>query len=183
MKFDDLMIDTETAGKGDHGALLSIGAVFYDLNTCTLGPTFYRTIHLATAVRDGGQLDPSTFMWWLGQSQEARDAVRFGGVDIRNALADFSGFVAEHGDVKTVRPYGNSARFDLAKIDNAYKGADVKTPWYWANERCFRTVRNMYPAVKYTPAEKGAGAHNALEDAIFQVEHLFKIKNRNRTHA
>ena len=41
-------------------------------------------------------------------------------------------------------------------------------------------MRNIYPHVEYDPGEKGAGAHNALTDAIFQAEHLFKIKNRNK---
>ena len=46
--------------------------------------------------------------------------------------------------------------------------------------RCFRTVQNQYPQVVYDPSEKGEGAHNALTDAVFQVNHLFKIKNRNK---
>lgn len=37
----------------------------------------------------------------------------------------------------------------------------------------------MYPQVEYNPDDKGVDAHNALADAIFQVRHLFKIKNRN----
>lgn len=174
------MIDTETAGKGPNGALLSIGAVFFNAQTCTLGPTFVRTIHLATAVRDGGVIDPSTFIWWLGQSDAARDAVRFGGQDIRVVLTEFSAWIAETCRVEDVRPWGNSAAFDLTKIGSAYQRADMQEPWYFTNERCFRTVRNMFPQVEYDPSEKGEGAHNALADAVFQAEHLFKIKRRNQ---
>ena len=85
-QFFDLMIDTETAGLPPTGALLSIGAVFFDIKTQTLGPTFLRTINRATAVRDGGTLTPSTILWWLGQSDEARKGVRFGRLDIRVVL-------------------------------------------------------------------------------------------------
>ncbi len=180
MKYDDLMIDTETFGLPPDGALLSIGAVFFDLQTGTLGPTFSRTINLATAVRDGGTINPGTAMWWLGQSQEARDAVRFSGIDICNALTEFSNFIADHSDHKTVRPWGNGSSFDLTIINSAYLRSGIKTPWYFGRERCFRTVRNMYPAVEYNPDDKGTGAHNALQDAIFQAQHLFKIKNRNQ---
>ena len=35
----------------------------------------------------------------------------------------------------------------------------------------------------YDPSQKGEGAHNALADAVFQVEHLFKIKNRGKKSA
>ena len=34
--------------------------------------------------------------------------------------------------------------------------------------------------IEYNPAEKGTGNHNALADAQFQVQHLFKIANRNK---
>ena len=180
MKYEDLMIDTETMGMPPDGALLSIGAVFFDLQTCKLGPTFNQTINLATAVRDGGTLNPSTIMWWLGQLQEARDAVRFSAFDIRSVLTDFSEFIAEHSSHKSVRPWGNSSTFDLTVVGTAYKRSGITQPWHYLNERDFRTVRNMYPQVEYDPESKGKGAHNALADAVFQSEHLFKIKNRNK---
>lgn len=179
----DLMIDLETAGLPPDGALLSIGAVFFDLETCTLGPTFKRTVNLATAVRDGGTMNPGTFMWWLGQSQAARDAVRFSGEDIRTTLTDFAAFIEEHSRVQDVRPWGNGSSFDLTILNSAYIRAGIKTPWSPFRERCFRTVRNMYPSIEYNTDDKGEGAHNALEDAIFQAKHLFRIKNRNKKEA
>ena len=178
-KFFDLMIDTETMGLPPTGALVSIGAVFFDLEARTLGPTFSRTINLATSVRDGGTFTPGTVMFWLGQSDEARKAIRFGGIDIRNALQDFTDFIAEHSRVEDVRPWGNSSGFDLTIVGGAYQRAGMKAPWHFSRERCFRTVRNMFPTIIYDPGEKGDGNHNALADAIFQVEHLFKIKDRN----
>ena len=179
-QFFDLMIDTETAGLPPTGALLSIGAVFFDLQTQTMGPTFLRTVHLATSVRDGGTIDPSTFMWWLGQSDEARHGIRFGGQDIRKVLQDFSDWIKETCRHEDVRPYGNSASFDLPKIASACQRAGLPVPWHYVHERCFRTMRAMYPSVEYNPADKGTGNHNALEDAKFQVEHLWKIANRNK---
>ncbi len=180
MKYDDCSIDIETMGMAPSGAIIGLGASFFDMQTCTIGPTFYRAVNLATAVRDGGTLTPSTIIWWLSQSQEARDAVRFSATDIRNVLAEFSEFVAEHGNAKSMRPWGNASGFDLTILGGAYERAGMKTPWHFTQERCFRTVRCMYPQVEYNPDDKGAGAHNAREDAIFQARHLFKIKNRNK---
>ncbi|MBH0040757.1 3'-5' exonuclease [Pseudoalteromonas sp. SWN166] len=111
-QFFDLMIDTETAGLPPTGALMSIGAVFFDMKTQTLGPTFLRTVHLATSVRDGGTIDPSAFLWWLGQSDEARHGVRFNGQDIRKVLQDFSDWIKEtcrHEDVRPARCCRTSA--------------------------------------------------------------------------
>lgn len=180
MKWADAMLDLETMGLPPTGAVISIGACFFDLEKCEIGPTFLRTVNLATAVRDGGTIDAATVIWWLGQSQSARDGVRFSGIDIRTALQEFSDFISEHSDVKSVRIYGNGSSFDLTLLNGAYRRAGLKTPWSPWGERCFRTIRNLYPSVIYDPAEKGDGAHNALEDARFQSEHLFKIKNRNK---
>lgn len=183
MKYDDCQIDLETMGLPPTGAIIGLGACFFDMQTCTIGPTFYRAVNLATAVRDGGTMTPSTVMWWLGQSQEARDAVRFSAIDIRTVLTEFAAFIAEHSDVKTVRPWGNGASFDLSLLNAAYLRSEIKTPWSPFRERCFRTVRNMYPQVEYNPDDKGTGAHNALLDATFQAQHLFAIKNRNKPSA
>ena len=179
-QFFDLMIDTETAGLPPTGALLSIGCVFFDLKTQTMGPTFLRTISLATAVRDGGTMDASTVIWWMRQGDAARHSIAYNGQDIRKVLQDFSDWIKETCRHEDVRPYGNSASFDLPKIATACQRADLPVPWHYVNERCFRTMRAMYPSVEYNPAEKGDGVHNALADAQFQVQHLFKIANRNK---
>lgn len=179
-KFFDLMIDVECLGKHEDAALVALGAAFFDLRSQTMGPTFLRTIHLATAVRDGGTIDPGTVLWWLGQSQEARDGIRFNGQDIRKVLGDFSDWIAETCRHEDVRPYGNSNSFDLPKIETAMRRIGMQVPWHFINVRCFRTMRAMYPGVEYSPSEKGDGAHNALTDAQFQINHLFKIANRNK---
>lgn len=182
-KFFDLMIDTETAGLPPTGALMSIGAVFFDAQTCELGPTFNRTIHLASSVRHGGTIDAGTMLWWLRQGDAARKSVAYGGELIGVVLTEFDIWIHQHCRIEDVRPWGNASTFDLTIVGGAYKRLDLQTPWHWVNERCFRTVQNMFPAVPYDPSQKGEGAHNALTDAIFQVEHLFKIRNRNKVVA
>ncbi len=179
-QFFDCMIDVESMGKGADAALVALGAAFFDIRTQTIGPTFLRTINLATAVRDGGTMDPSTVIFWLRQGDAARHSVAYNGQDIRKVLQDFSDWIKETCRHEDVRPYGNSNSFDLPKIETAMERIGMKTPWHFINVRCFRTMRAMYPSVEYNPAEKGDGAHNALADAEFQVRHLFKIVNRNK---
>lgn len=175
-QFFDLMIDIECMGKDDNAAVVAIGAVFFDLPSASLGPTFLQTIHLGSAVAHGGTMDASTVLWWLGQSDEARKGIRFGGRAIDVVLDEFAAWVAATCRHADVRPWGNSAAFDLPKIRTAYERLGKPAPWYWTQERCFRTVRNLNPQVAYDPKTKGDGAHNALVDAIFQTEHLFAIK-------
>ena len=182
-KWLDAMCDLETAGLPPDGALMSIGVAFFDLNTCTIGPTFYRAVNLATSVRDGGVITPSTMLFWLAQSDEARKAVLYDTYDVRQVLTELAEFIAEHSTVKDVRMWGNSPAFDLTILGGAYRRADMRVPWSPFRERDFRTVRHMYPAIEYDTADKGKGEHNAIEDAKFQIAHLFKIKNRNKKEA
>ena len=49
-EFYDCMVDLETTGLPPNGALLSIGGVFFDTHTGTLGPTFSQVVHLGSAV-------------------------------------------------------------------------------------------------------------------------------------
>lgn len=171
---NDCMIDTETMGMDTTGALLAIGAVFFDERT-GLGAELYRTINLATAVQRGGTLDASTIMWWLGQDEAARNAVRFNGYHIDEALADFVAFFKKYGNNDT-RVWGCSPTFDCEKVSSALKRSGMKTPWLYFNERCYRTVRERNKSV---PLDERTGLHNALEDAKFQANHLIKIRNRN----
>ena len=179
----DCMVDLESMGLPPDGAIVSIGAVFFNLEDGTLGPTFRRTINLATAVRDGATLNPGTILWWLQQNQQARNNICFSAEDIRTTLTDFAAFIEEHSRVQDVRIYGNGSDFDVTLLNSAYLRAGMKTPWSPFKVRCFRTIRNLYPSVVYDTADKGDAAHTALDDAIFQVRHLLKIKNRNKPGA
>ena len=82
-----------------------------------------------------------------------------------------------------MRVYGNSPSFDLVIMRTAYRLTGIECPWHYTNERDFRTVRAMYPAVVYDPSEKGSEAHDPLVDVRFQINHLFKIKQHLRARA
>lgn len=179
-QFFDLMVDIETMDNKPTAALLSIGAVFFDLHACTLGPTFNRTINLVSSVAHGGTMSAGTVLWWLRQSSEAQKAVAYNGEPLELVLGDFSDWIAQTCRHEDVRPWGNSARFDMGILGSAYDRLDVPRPWVHWNERCFRTVRNLYPQVEYNVEDKSGTAHNALDDAIFQANHMFKIKNRGK---
>lgn len=172
----NLMIDIETLDTEDNGAVVGIGAVFFDLKTQTLGAEFSAAIHPATAVRDGGIQSVGTWLWWLQQNEQIRKNLCFNGRDHAKVLDEFYEFVRSNCRVEDVIPWGNSARFDLGKLSNAYRRLDLAAPWYWSKERCFRTIRNFHPQVAYNPDEKGDAAHDPLTDAKFQAAHLFKIK-------
>lgn len=167
------MLDVESMGTNADAALVGIGAVFFDEATGT-GAEFYRTINLATAVLRGGTIDAATVMWWLGQDEAARNAIRFNSYHVDEALTDFVGFVKSNVHVPDLLIWGCSPTFDCEKVNSALVRSRIEVPWRYYNERCYRTVRERNKRVEL---DERTGLHNALDDAKFQANHLIKIRN------
>lgn len=175
----DAMIDIETMGMGPDGAIVGIAAAMFDMQKQEIGPTFKRAVNLATSVDAGMSMKPSTIMFWLGQTEEARRSIMWQTVRLTDALNEFNEWMAEHSRPRDLRVYGNSPSFDLVILQTAYRLTGIPCPWHYTNERDFRTIRAMYPSVEYNTDDKGDAAHDPMVDVKFQINHLFKIKNRH----
>lgn len=165
----NIMVDLETLGNNSQSVILSIGAVEFD--ETGLGSTFYVAVDPQSCVDAGLKMDVSTIMWWMQQSDEARAAFNRSKTNLKQALLDFSVYV--HNCAGTdAEVWGNGATFDNVILDNAYRAMGYAKPWQFWNDRCYRTLKNLYPQVPYV---KPNVAHNALEDAIAQARHASQI--------
>lgn len=165
----NVMLDLETMGNGANAAIIAIGAVAF--GDGKIYSRFYRQVSLESSVSSGLVCDPSTIMWWMQQSDEARAA--FKGNDIADhlcvALQAFSQWFQEVGGVEV---WGNGATFDNVILSNAYRAIGVNQPWKFWDDRCYRTIKAMSPSIK---AERIGTYHNAVNDAETQAAHLMKI--------
>ena len=162
-----IMIDLETMGTRPNAPIVSIGAVTF--NAAGIGSEFYRNVDLKTSVAGGGVIDPSTLMWWLRQDAPAREALTDEeGVAITYALDDLSKFLAFGID----GVWGNGASFDNVILSETYTRAGMQCPWPFWKDKCYRTVKGMYPDVTL---ERSGTHHNALDDARTQAEHLIAM--------
>jgi DNA polymerase III epsilon subunit-like protein len=166
----DIMVDLETMGNNPNAAIVAIGAVYFDLETGTLGEEFYCTVNLESSVANGGIIDASTVMWWMKQSDEARKPLVENAIDIKEALELFREFVTKTPEDKNV--WGNGAAFDNVILGSAYTRLGLKKPWSFLNDRCYRTIKSMNKEIKL---ERSGTHHNALDDAKTQAMHLMKI--------
>ena len=171
----NLMLDLETMGTGTNAAIISIGAVYLDLENNKLGKEFYTNVDLKSSVESGGVMDPDTVMWWLGQSEEARNNLI--NIDKKNpsieqALLDFTSFIENR---ETIKIWGNGSDFDNVILAGAYFRCGIVRPWSFRNNRCYRTLKALHPEVSYT---KPITSHNALEDAKAQAQVLLQILKR-----
>lgn len=168
-----ISIDLETLGTANDACILSIGAVKFDPHTGKMGDTFYRVID-TEAAPGGGTLSASTVVWWMRQSQEARDAVFAKDVErvtLVAALVDFSEWLGFNEDLPEGQEFPENTLWqrgdkDREWLESAYKGMGLKAPFGWWQWNDQRTLCRFVPSE--TP-RKGVH-HNALDDAKHQAE-------------
>lgn len=168
----DVMLDLETMGTRPTAAIVAIGAVAFDVPTATVHSKFYTPVSLESAVAAGCDMDASTVLWWMKQSDAARAAFSGGGMQLVGALHAFSDWLSGLAPPDDVQVWGNGAGFDNVLLASAYRIAGVPRPWKHWNDRCYRTVKAMYPAVELV---RVGTHHNALDDAESQAKHLMAM--------
>lgn len=167
------MIDIETLGTKSNSVIVSIGAVKFDLETGQTGDTYYVNIDLQSSLDAGLSIDAGTLMWWMKQSDDTRyRLIEDQAKPLYNALSDLSIFIDEDSQV-----WGNSARFDLGLLQDAYNKIKRPIPWKFRNERCVRTLVSFAPEVKENTKFEGT-AHDALDDCYHQIKYCSAIYNK-----
>lgn len=164
----NVMVDLETLGNGSSAVIVSIGACKFDVLTGIADETFYAVVDPETCVAAGMQMDTSTVVWWMSQREEARKVFSDpAAVPIEDALHSFSAWYPEGAAL-----WGNGASFDNTILASAYRLTGLQAPWKFWDDRCYRTLKNLSPAIHY---ERVGTHHNALDDALSQAGHAIKI--------
>lgn len=168
--FKHIMVDLETMGNKSNSCIVSIGALEFDLDTGETGREFYYNIHLESCLDCGLTVDAHTVMWWLQQSDQARtDLLKTPIVSLNEALISFNKFCNEDSIM-----WGNSARFDLGILQDAYNKLGIYKHWNYHNERDVRTLVSFAPEIK-KDYPRSATAHNALSDCYHQAGYCSEI--------
>lgn len=178
----NVMVDLETLGVTPGYKILAIGAVV--MTPQGTGREFYCSVKRESQNRFGLRELPSTMEWWAKQSPAAREAAFAdkSALVVEDALQNFSRWLVDvaldpmTGERRKVLVWGNGAGLDQPILSAVYTAVGYNTPWKFYNERCYRTLKNLYPGVKfYEPDVK----HHALEDAKAQAEHAIRMLNRS----
>lgn len=169
----DIAIDLETMGTGHDAAVIAIGAVELDATAGTIGERFEAVIDLTDAARNGGSIDGDTVLWWMRQDAAAREIfTKRRGDSTKRALFRFSAWMAQRGPRKTLRVWGDGSDFDNVILAATYRRAGVALPWDYWNNRCYRTLRNLYPDID---CPQVGIAHSAVDDAESAARHLLML--------
>ncbi|WP_411178550.1 3'-5' exoribonuclease domain-containing protein [Klebsiella variicola] len=178
------MVDLETMGKKNNAPIVAIGAVVFDPSTGSIGESFYKVVCLESSVNWGAVIDPSTVIWWLKQSSEARSAiVNDDAIPLQDALLQFREFVSDNvaGGSKKAQVWGNGASFDNSILRSSYDCIAEDYPWEYWNDRDVRTMVELGQAISFAPKTTipfEGSRHNALADAIHQARYVSAIWQR-----
>ncbi|WP_202023559.1 exonuclease [Klebsiella quasipneumoniae] len=179
-----VMVDLETMGIKHNAPIVAIGAVVFDPATGSIGESFYKVVCLESSVNWGAVIDPSTVIWWLKQSSEARSAiVNDDAIPLLDALLQFREFVSDNvaGGSKKAQVWGNGASFDNSILRSSYDCIAEDYPWEYWNDRDVRTMVELGHAINYEPQKAipfEGERHNALADAIHQARYVSAIWQR-----
>lgn len=179
-----VMVDLETMGKKHNAPIVAIGAVVFDPATGSIGESFYKVVCLESSVNWGAVIDPSTVIWWLKQSSEARSAiVNDDAIPLLDALLQFREFVFDNvaGGSKKAQVWGNGTSFDNSILRSSYDCIAEDYPWEYWNDRDVRTMVELGHAINYEPQKAipfEGERHNALADAIHQARYVSAIWQR-----
>jgi exodeoxyribonuclease VIII len=185
-----IMLDLETFGTRPGAAIWQIGACEFDLQSGRLGRAIQIDVDPGTCQLIGLGIDAETVKWWMQQSQSARARMANATKHVSVALNEFSEWVKEDSQV-----WGNGAGFDQVLLREAYLRAGRPTPWQFWNDRCFRTIKNLYGVEAPKPltldqyrahglvldGDIACELHVAAWDSIVQAHWLLKIFGKDLT--
>ncbi|MEO2037995.1 MAG: 3'-5' exonuclease [Martelella sp.] len=163
------MVDLETMGTAPGSAIVSIGAVSFDPEKGSIGEEFFRVVNLRSCERAGLTIDPDTVLWWLKQSEAARQQFdQQGAEDLPQVL----GWLASWWRRQNGRfIWGHGANFDEPLLAWAFRATHVVAPWKYWDARCTRTI---FALTGERPDRSRGVHHNALDDARAQAKAVIR---------
>lgn len=178
MEYTDVMLDLETMGNKSNTAIVSIGAVEFNMKTGETGREFYKVVDLQSCLDAGLKVQASTIYWWLMQSEAARKRICSDCELIQKVLGNFNRWMQDC--VKDVKIWGNGARFDIGILEDAYAACYIQTPWNFRSEMDVRTLVAFAPEVKANTPFTGV-YHDPIDDCKHQIKYCVEIWNMLKT--
>lgn len=173
-----IMLDIETLGTTPGSIVLSIGATVFDQDGPSEFDWFYGVLETESQRAFGLTSDAETVKWWNQQSDLVKDETFGRGTTAARPTAqvldDFAIWLRSQSE-RGVTVWANGASFDFAILAAVYRAYGRKVPWKFFTERCYRTLKSLFPQV---PRVANPMAHDALADAEAQAAHAAKILNR-----
>ena len=165
----DCMADLETLGTTPETPVVSLGAVFFDIATKTIGPTFYMIMEIDEQLSRGRRPTGSTLKWWFTQTDAAKRVFHEKAQPTKVVLETFALWYKSQYS-KGAFIWGNGSTFDISILENMYRDYGLPIPWGYNKVMDLRTFKRFEAGGAQIP--NTGVAHNALDDAIAQAQYV-----------
>lgn len=162
-----VMVDLETLAVTPNAVICSIGATKFSFKDGII-EKFYCTVDAKDCKKYGLVVSQETLNWWKSQPKEVFASLMQDNLPLREALQRFSVWYGS----KSLPTWGCGSSFDNVILQWAYDAVEMRRPWKHWHDRCYRTMREV---VVVEPNPRTGTYHNALDDAVYQTNHLIKI--------
>lgn len=174
------MLDIETGSTKPNAVVPQVGCVAFLLNKNHL--VGEHQWNLDVLKQTNRVYDQSTMDWWYKQPGETYIKVWKNGVLspsefcldfadwFRETVREFADERDKHGN-PMINVWGNAPSFDCVILKDMFNSVNLELPWKYWDERCYRTMKNMFPNVE----KRSSTEHTALQDARDQARHLSDI--------
>lgn len=169
----DISIDIETLSTHNDALILQLGIVGFNPETFEMGPKVNINFDFDLSMAEGFSITGSTLYWWLKQDSRAGATLETNLKHPAEVCESMFKYIQKYTvGCKEVKVWGNGAAFDNVIVKNYFNHFKKDLPWMFWNDRCARTLFNLYPNVKRT---KPKIAHVAGYDAVAQAETIMSI--------
>lgn len=171
-----MMIDIETFSTDPDALVLSMGVVLFNPHGPAGQVIDVMHVPLDLAQR-GATTNLDTVIWWLGQTEAGKAMTQLRKETPlhmpEQAFEKMRMMLAVHNVGKDVKVWANSPSFDCVILRRLAEREGFDVPWSFRNERCFRTWRAEFRSL--VEESEQTGAHDALEDALWQAKEMQRI--------
>lgn len=176
---NNIMLDLECLDSNTSAAIISIGAVYFDIQKQKLGPELY--IELSkNAIQEqlnlGRTWSLATNIWWMQQCDVAREV--WGNKNEKsenkcclNQIKEFWQLFPEYG--RNIKVWGNGSTYDNICLQNYIRTFKERIPWNYKGDLCYRTIKSLFG--NRAKLERIGTHHNGLDDAKTQAAHLINM--------
>ena len=164
-----VMVDIETLGLSVDAPVLSLGAVFWNVESGETLNTFYEKISLGSNLRNNKKIEESTLLFWLDQPREVFKDLLKGTEDLYATLHAFKEWYSYLNTDVRHYVWANGPSFDIAILEANYRYFGIEVPWPYNYVRDCRTLYHLAGLDPKSIAQEGT-QHNALSDAKFQAK-------------
>ena len=166
-----MMIDFETLDVAEMPVILSLAAVVFNENKII--DCISEKIDQDSCLKLGCTVSVDTLMWWENQTETAKKAAFGGTTNIGYAMGMLVQFYKDHACAEI---WSKGSIADIRWTNNVLDKLDIKKPWEFWQEMCFRTYLKCMPILEF---KRVGEAHNALDDAMYQAKMWIAANKQN----